>query len=254
MIKPILEGQKILVCRPEPSASELCEVLNSVGAETCALPCIEIQALNIDAQTKSIIYELDQYEKVVVVSQHAANLLVAIVDEVWPQVPAQQKWFGIGRKTTQILQEAGFDVATQEKDFSSEALLEAPELTRVKGQKILIAKGKEGRSKLEQGLRDRGAKVHTIELYQRVTPEYSRQHLENSIIDFNAGSIITLSAETLDNFHAMAKSIHAVPANTRLIVPSERVAKHARSLGYQKVQVSEQLKPIDIIRALARPA
>jgi len=254
MIKPILEGHKVLVCRPEPSASELCQVLNSVGATTCAFPCIEIQTINIEAQSKSIIYELDQYEKVVVVSQHAAKLLVALVDEVWPQIPAHQKWFGIGRKTTQILQEAGFDVVSHEKDFSSEALLETPELTQVKGQKILIAKGKEGRSKLEQGLRDRGSRVQTIELYQRINPEYSKQQIEKSIIDFNASSIITLSAETLDNFHAMAKSVNAVPENTRLLVPSQRVAKHARSLGYKKVQFSEQLKPIDIIRALARPA
>lgn len=254
MIKAILEGHKVLVCRPEPSASELCKVLESVGAKTCSLPCIEVQMLALDPQTKNIIYELDQYEKVVVVSQHAAIQLTHYVDELWPQAPAKQKWFGIGRKTTQLLAEADLNVTAPDQDFSSEGLLETPELRGVKGKKILIAKGKEGRSKLEQGLRDRGAKVTTIELYQRVAPEYPKQVLHESIVDFGATSIITLSAETLDNFHHFAKSLNAVPSETRLIVPSERVAKHAQSLGYKNPQVSEQLRPIDMIKALARPA
>ena len=254
MIKAILEGHKVLVCRPEPSASELCTVLESVGAETCSLPCIEVQMLALDPQTKTIIYELDQYEKVVVVSQHAAAQLIGHIDELWPQAPAKQKWFGIGRKTTQLLAEADLDASEPDKDFSSEGLLENSDLKDVKGQKILIAKGKEGRSKLEQGLRDRGAKVTTIELYQRVAPEYSKKVLQESIVNFGASSIITLSAETLDNFHHFAKSLNAVPNETRLIVPSERVAKHAQSLGYKTAQVSEQLRPIDIIKALARPA
>lgn len=254
MIKPILEGQKVLVCRPEPSATELCKVLGSVGAQTCSLPCIEVQAIENKQTVKNTILELDQYEKVVVVSQHAATQLIALVDEYWPQPPAMQHWFGIGRKTTQLLVEAGLDVAKPDRDYSSEGLLEISQLTEVKGQKILIAKGKEGRSKLEQGLRDRGAKVQTIELYQRVAPVYTEQELQHSLIDFAPNSIVTLSAETLDNLHLFATSVGAEQKNTRLIVPSERVAKHARSLGYKKVQISEQLRPIDIIKALARPA
>ncbi|KZY82283.1 hypothetical protein A3742_18490, partial [Oleiphilus sp. HI0071] len=229
MIKAILEGHKVLVCRPEPSASELCKVLESVGAETYSLPCIEVRTLALTPQVKNIIYALDQYEKVVVVSQHAATQLIHYVDELWPQAPADQKWFGIGRKTTQLLAEADLSVSIPDQDYSSEGLLDTPELNHVKGQKILIAKGKEGRSKLEQGLRDRGAKVTTIELYERVTPEYSDQTLQESISDFGATSIVTLSAETLDNLHSLAKSISATPTGTRLIVPSERVAKHAQS-------------------------
>lgn len=253
MIKAVLEDQRVLVCRPEPSASELCKVLDSVGAQTRSLPCIEVQTIAIDPQSKRIIYDLDQYEKVVVVSQHAAKQLIALVDELWPQAPAKQKWFGIGRKTTQLLAEAGLDVSKPDQDFSSEGLLETPELLKVKSQKILIAKGKEGRSKLEQGLRNRGAKVTTIELYQRVAPKYSEAELQASIVDFGATSIVALSVETLDNFHRFATSLNAMPNQTRLIVPSERVAKHAETLGYQKVQVSEQLRPIDLIKALARP-
>lgn len=252
MIKPLLEGRRVLVCRPEPSATELATVLESVGAKVKRLPCIEIQRSEVSGEQKQHIYDLDQYEKVVVVSQFSAQAIAEEVDALWPQHPTNQTWFGIGRKTSQCLEEAGFKTYNPNADLSSEALLSEPKLKQVKGEKILLVKGHGGRSKLEQGLRDRGAKVHTIELYKRVKPSYSEAILNDAINDFQADSIITLSAETLDNFHGFAKSVSTTPKHAVLVVPSSRVAKHATSLGYLNVRVAEQLKPINLIKCLAR--
>lgn len=252
MIKPLLEGRRILICRPEPSAAELASVLESVGASVKRLPCIEIQRSEINREQKQHIFDLDQYKKIVVVSQFAAQAIAEEVDALWPQPPTNQTWFGIGRKTSQCLEAARLNTHKPQGDLSSEALLLEPDLKQVKGEKILIAKGHGGRSKLEQGLRDRGAKIHTIELYERIKPSYSESTLNNAIIDFQADSIIALSAETLDNFHSFAQSVSATPKQAILIVPSARVAHHAKSLGYLNVRVAEQLKPIDLIKCLAR--
>jgi len=50
-IKPILAHSKVLVCRPEPAASELASVLRSVGANAKTLPCIAIEPTAVTPET-----------------------------------------------------------------------------------------------------------------------------------------------------------------------------------------------------------
>lgn len=255
MIKPILEGRRILICRPEPSASELSKVLSSVGAECVSFPTIDINFIEPSAEDRQHILNLDQYSKVIVVSQFAAQGMVELIDTYWPQAPSNQHWFGIGRKTTQVLSEYGLNVHDSERDLSSEDLLQEPALENVKGEGILIVKGKAGRSKLEQGLRDRGAKIHQIELYERRLPNYSKEQVHSALVEFQADSIIALSNDTLENLAELCTQ-HGLALSSiqhrHLLVPSERVAHFASALGYTKTLISTQLKPINIIQTLAK--
>jgi len=252
MINNLLEGKRVLVCRPEPSASELSAVLSSVGATVQTLPTIEVEPLEVNDKQRSYLFDLDQYEKVIVVSQHAAHRICELIDEIWPQPPYPQRWFGIGRKTSEVLQQNSLDVMAPESDMSSEALLETPELQEVKGQKILIAKGRGGRSKLEQGLRDRGAKVQCIDLYQRKQPNYSDQELTSAFKNFQPDAIICLSTESLDNLHALTARVEHSLLNCLLVLPSERTKRHAKTLGYLNSRISDGLRPIDLIKTLTR--
>ncbi|KZZ60073.1 hypothetical protein A3762_03620 [Oleiphilus sp. HI0125] len=250
MIQQVLKGRKILVCRPEPSATELCTVLNSVGASSIALPCIQILPIEPSQTSKQYIFNLDQYGKVIVVSQFAAHRVLSLVDELWPQMPAEQTWYGIGRKTTSVLAESEAQLYDAQQDLNSEGLLDIPDLQNVKGERILVVKGKDGRSKLEQGLRARGAQIDHLDLYERLKPEYSDEQLQNALNDFVPDSIITLSLETLDNLHAYSQQTNYSAYNAKLVVPSQRVASHAQRLGFKEIAVSEQLKPINLIQAL----
>lgn len=252
MIKAVLEGRKVLVCRPEPAASELCQVLESVGAEAIALPTIEIKAISPSPEERAFIFDLDQFEKVIVVSQFAAQEVTQLVDELWPQAPDTQVWFGIGRKTSSVLTDANLNVHAPDKDLSSEALLETPQMQDVKAQKVLIVKGRGGRSKLEQGLRDRGAKVCCIELYERLQPEYTNAALNQALSAFKPTAVIALSSETLDNLHHYIQRVSGDLNRLTFVVPSERVAQHAKTLGFTKTVISEQLRPIDLIKSLAK--
>jgi len=252
MIKPVLANRRVLVCRPEKAANELCTVLESVGAEAKPLPTIAIKAIEPTPEERSLIFDLDQFEKVIVVSQFAAEQITSLVDELWPQAPNNQTWFAIGRKTSSVLSASDLNVHAPEMDLNSEALLEVPQLQDVKAQKILIVKGRGGRSKLEQGLRDRGAKVSCIALYERLKPEYTASELTSALISFDPSAVVALSNETLDNLHSYAIQVSATLAPLTFIVPSERVALHAKALGYSKTVITEQLRPIDLIKSLAK--
>lgn len=252
MISAVLQGARILVCRPEPAASELVQVLESVGAVTYTFSTIAIKPIALTAENQQKIYDLDQYKKVLVVSQHAAKLGLQQIEMRWPQFPVQQKWFGIGRKSTDILLDAGLDVHPASHEWTSETLLNLTPLRNVQGERILVLKGEGGRSVLEQGLRDRGALIDTLSLYTRALPAYSKDSVSEVCDVFNANCMIALSAETLDNFKSLVSTNASVLSNVLLIVSSERVAEHANSIGFCNPVVSEGLKPIDIVRCIAK--
>lgn len=252
MIQKLLPDSRVLICRPEPSASELSKVLESVGAECEILPMLIIQPLEISAEARQKIMNLDQYDHVIVVSQHAAILGLSIIDEYWPQFPLQQNWFAIGRKTANSLKPAGVNLVEPNADLNSEALLSNKLLTKVSGAKVLILKGRAGRDTIENALNKRGATVDTISLYERICPEYSSQALEASLIKFNPNYIVALSGETLTNLIKLSKGLKAELQSKAFILSSERVANIARDEGYTLTYIAHNLMPMDIIRCIAK--
>ena len=252
MIQQLLPDTRVLICRPEPSASELSKVLESVGARCEVLPTLMIHPLEITAEARQQMMDLDQYDHVIVVSQHAATLGLSIIDEYWPQFPIKQNWFAIGRKTANSLKPAGVKLIAPNEDLTSETLLNTKLLAKVSGAKVLILKGKEGRNIIESELNKRGAAVDTISLYERVCPEYSSVALETSLIKFNPSYIVALSGETLSNLIQLSKSVKAELQNKALILSSERVANIAQDQGYKLTYIANNLMPMDIIRCIAK--
>jgi uroporphyrinogen-III synthase len=211
-----------------------------------------IQPLDISAQARQKIMNLDQYDHVIVVSQHAAILGLSIIDEYWPQFPLQQNWFAIGRKTAHSLKPVGLTLIEPNADLNSEALLSHALLAKVSGAKILILKGKAGRDTLELALNKRGATVDVISLYERVCPDYSLDVLEASLIKFNPSYIVALSGETLTNLIQLSKALKAELQSKAFILSSERVANIAQDQGYKSTYIAHNLMPMDIIRCIAK--
>jgi len=252
MIQQLLPDTHVLICRPEPSASELSKVLESVGARCEVLPTLMIHPLVVTAEARQKIMDLDHYDHVIVVSQHAASLGLSIIDEYWPQFPTQQNWFAIGRKTANSLKPAGLNLIEPNEDLNSEALLNTKLLAKVNGAKILILKGKEGRNTIESELSKRGAAVDTISLYERVCPEYSSTELEASLLEFNPSYIVALSGETLYNLVQLSKKVNVDLKKKAFILSSERVANIAREQGFKLTYIANNLMPMDIIRCIAK--
>jgi len=252
MIQKLLPDTRVLICRPEPSASELSKVLESVGSTCVVMPTLKIRPLEITPEARQKIMNIDQYDHVIVVSQHAASLGLTIIDEYWPQFPIQQNWFAIGRKTANCLKPADLKLIEPNEDLNSEALLDTKLLAEVGGQKVLILKGKDGRNTIESALNKRGATVDTISLYERICPEYSVAELEASLLEFNPSYIVALSGETLSNLIEMSKSVKVELQKKAFILSSERVANIARDQGFKLTYIANNLMPMDIIRCIAK--
>lgn len=249
---PPLAGRRILVCRPEPEASRLARCFGDAGAEAIALPLLERQPLPETPAQRHIIQNLDQFHHVVAVSPYATELLLALIDTWWPQLPEGLNWYGVGSGTAKVMAKAGLSPQWPPQGVSSEDLLQLPALNSIRGERVLIARGESGRELLRETLISRGAEVTIMPIYRRRLPEYSTEQLHYSLVNFAPDAIIALSAETLNNFIALNENIDHNQKQRLLVLPVQRVAELAINAGYTNVCVPDSLTDPAVVAAVAR--
>lgn len=215
---------RVLVTRPQPDNARLCDALLAAGYEPVALPLAVIESLPPDAAARRAIEDLDQFDVAICTSTHAARYGYAAVDRIWPQLPLAPIWLAVGAHTRATLDAHGI-AAISPQPATSEGLLDLPVLADVADKRCLIMKGQGGRDLLARVLRERGARVEHLELYRR-----QPLALDPLPASMEAGFAVVTSAELLAAFEPVAPPLRQ--PRLRLIVPSERVARLARRMGY----------------------
>ncbi|MEX0605088.1 MAG: uroporphyrinogen-III synthase [Marinobacter sp.] len=236
-----LAGRRILVCRPKPESHRLSEYLRQAGAVVKEFPLLERQRLEETPAQRTLIQNLDQFAHVIAVSPFAAQLLLERLDIWWPQPPVGIKWYGVGAATAETLTSGGIKSQAPATGFTSEHLLELPDLATLAGERILLARGEQGRELLRDTLTQRGADVTELALYRRDCPTYSNAQREDALGTFSPEVIITLSGETLNNLVALSQNTNHNLKQQLLVVPAERVAQQARNAGFKWISLPAAL-------------
>jgi len=245
-----LAGRRILICRPQPEADRLALAFRAAGAQTECLPLIDRAPLALSAEHQTHIQNLDLFQHIVAVSPYAARQLLEQVDAWWPQLPEGTHWYGVGAGTAAELSRYGITACKPAQGWTSEALLALPSLQNLENQRVLLVRGSEGRDLLRNTLRQRGARITVLPLYQRFCPQYSAAQLAQTLDDFNPDAVITLSGETLKNLVALcAKNDHNLYRKL-LIVPVERVAEQAQAAGFMNPHVPAGLTDNNIVASV----
>ncbi|AMO54681.1 uroporphyrinogen-III synthase [Endozoicomonas montiporae] len=224
---------RALVTRPNPQGNRLAEHIQQQGGETLVLPMLEIRPLAETQAMRERVLQLDRYQKIIAISKHAAQYGLELIENYWPQLPVGQQWFAIGNTTRQTL--ARFDVSASCSDQGndSESLLALDEFSSPEGQSILLIKGSGGRDFLEKALQQKGAQVDTLEVYQRLCPDYQPNQVRQQLSDHGINVILAGSGETIRNLcqHLPMSLLE----HYRLVIPGQRVARQAKKLGFRQV-------------------
>ena len=154
---------------------------------------------------------------------------------IWPHLPTfskaeSAKFAAVGQATAAALEQHGHpaDIVPTEH-FDSEGLLAMPELEAVAGKRILIIRGQNGREKLVESLRSRGAKVDYAEVYSRLATKQALT-FEADNIDV----IVITSSEALVTLQQIAMDTDKPWLfDKQLLVLHERIAMRARELGFK---------------------
>ncbi|MBL4828167.1 MAG: uroporphyrinogen-III synthase [Spongiibacteraceae bacterium] len=256
-----LTGLKVIVTRPEGQADKLVSAIEKAGGIAYHYPVLTIKPLDSDKEPeqvqacKQLIMDLDNFQQVIFVSTNAVRFGMQWINNYWPQLPVAINWHAIGASTARELASAGVELSistgsTDSTAMNSEALLQHSALQQLKGDKILIVRGVQGREFLKEQLTQRGARVSYAECYRRGLPDHTSQTL-NALLRKSIDVICINSAESLDNLSLLAGEKQQLSLqHHRVLVPSQRVKALATQRGFKQVYLSENASDEAMIRGL----
>jgi uroporphyrinogen III methyltransferase/synthase len=153
-----LHGKTVAVTRAREQASPLAARLRELGADVIEAPAIRTGSLPTE------LPELSGYDLLVVSSPNGARELFARLRDARDLAGLRVAAMGPG--TARALKEQGIEADIVPERSVAEGMVEA--LAEVEVQRAVIVRGKEGRDVLPDALRERGAEVDVLALYETV--------------------------------------------------------------------------------------
>jgi len=243
-----VENYRILITRPEPENSVTCNTLSSIGLSPVSLPMLEIQALqgeDEEAKIRSQIFNIDEFHYVIFVSKNAARYAAEWLDTCWPMLPEKIHWIGIGQGTTNALIREGIP-ALSNPGHTSEALLDWLKPVKMSGQKVLIVRGVGGRTELGDKLKEKGAKISYLSLYERKKPEY---HAQTFFMLPDINLIWVTSGENLSNLSEYVSQYKPEWKALPILTPSLRVNQQAINMGWINASCADGADDNSLLKA-----
>lgn len=200
-----LTGKTILVTRPGEGASRMGEMLADLGACVRVAPMIRITEPGDWAPVDAAIRALDAYRWIIFTSANGPKFLakrlgrLGIASEA---IPANTSILAVGPATAASVEK--YLGRTPDKvavKYVAEGVVDLFEGEEMAGERVLLARAKEGRDAIPRALAETGALLDDVAVY-RTTP-LGREALREVWGELEAGKIDMLtftSSSALDGF------------------------------------------------------
>lgn len=214
----------ILITRPTGQETQLAHGCRQLGLTVSHIPCLAIQAL-ADAPLQSRLEE--DADIVLFTSQNAVLQAHSRIALPWPGFRVH----AIGQATAQTLATIGQSVELMPvSPYNSESYL--AQIEAMPAQRLLIIKGEGGRTHIAKHLHLRNWTVSSVDVYRRVLPTVSRQHVADVFTHPLPDVVSVGSNETLLNLMKLVEPYREVLLNIPLLVNSVRCRELAATLGF----------------------
>jgi uroporphyrinogen III methyltransferase/synthase len=259
-----LHGRRVVVTRARAQASGLAATLRELGAEVVELPAIRIEPRIESEEVRRAIESIGEYALICITSPNGANLLFDALaaggaaagpdaTETTAGLDARAlagaTVAAIGPGTRRALAKHGIAADVVPERFVAEALVEALAGIEVNGKRVLIARAAEARDVLPDALRERGAEVDVVSLYETV-----REHPGAEAIEAAQGAdyVTFTSSSTVTNLTAALGG--RFPAGARIVSIGPVTSDSARAAGLT-VDVEAERHDVDgLLAALLEDA
>jgi uroporphyrinogen-III synthase len=237
----------VVITRPIAQAKAFAQRVAALGREPIMFPLMEIEPLPDPGPLRTALADLTRYAMVAFVSPNAIDAAFGIVHE-WP---SQVALAVMGEGSRAALARHGLTSANA-NIFSprdpmrtdSETLLQALDLSALRGRRILIVRGETGRELLAEALQKAGAEVTQVAAYRRNVPllnDAGRGQL--AVLANSENDWVITSSESLRNLIEMAKQMIGDEAvakilHQNIIIPHARIEETARALGFRHITLT----------------
>jgi uroporphyrinogen III methyltransferase / synthase len=240
---PPLAGRNVAVTRARAQASGLARRMRALGAVVVEVPAIRIVPLEGPAP------DLQRFDTVCLTSPNGAELLfnrlrAAGLDA---RAFAGVRVAAIGPGTARVLEAHGIRADIVPEQFVAESLVQALADEPVK--RALIARAAEARDVLPDALRERGAEVEVVALYETVAEPVSAEQLSSLR---RADYVTFTSSSTVRNFFDAVGD--GLSERTRLVSIGPVTSATMRELGVEPHVEAEQHDIDGLVAALVRDA
>jgi uroporphyrinogen III methyltransferase/synthase len=250
-----LHGRTVVVTRARAQASGLAATLRELGAEVVELPAIRIEPRIDSEDVRRMTAAIRDYSLICLTSPNGVHLLFEALaragrDGAPAETPAAAPGRGtvtenahgeartaaanapgdaralaaaavaaIGPGTARALAERGIVADVVPERFVAESLVEALAGVEVEGRRVLVARAAEARDVLPDALRERGAEVDVVALYETVREQPDPAAVEAAqaadYVTFTSSSTVTNLTEALgDRFPAAARVVSIGPVTS----------------------------------------
>jgi uroporphyrinogen III methyltransferase / synthase len=222
-----LFGRSVVVTRARAQASALAARLALLGAEVVETPAIRIEALPVTGELRAAAEAIREYALVCLTSPNGAALLMDALAELGgdARALARATVAAIGPGTAAELQHRGIRADVVPERSVAEALVEALADIPLEGWRVLVARATEAREVLPDALRERGARVDVVSLYETVAEPLTDAQREASA---RADYVTFTSSSTVRNY---IESGGSVGDDARVVSIGPVTSATARELG-----------------------
>jgi uroporphyrinogen III methyltransferase/synthase len=242
-----LYGRRIVVTRARAQTSGLATTLRELGAEVVELPAIRIEPRIESDEVRGAIDSIESYALICLTSPNGARLLFEALQALGKDARALSgaTIAAIGSSTAHALAERGIVADIVPERFVAEALVEALAGIEVEGRRVLVARAAEARDVLPESLRERGAEVDDVALYETVReapgPEAVEAAQGADYVTFTSSSTVRNLIEALGE---------RFPRDARIVSIGPITSEAAREAGLT-VHVEAERHDVDgLIEAL----
>jgi uroporphyrinogen III methyltransferase/synthase len=226
-----LHGRRVAVTRARAQASGLARRLAGLGAEVVETPAIRIEPRPVSGEVAQAAREIGSFALVCVTSPNGGSLLLDAVEAVGGDARsfAGVEVAAIGPGTAGELARRGIRADVVAEVSTAEGLLDAVAAVDVAGERVLIARAAEARGALPDGLRERGADVVVVPLYDTVAEKLG----EAELAAVERADYVTFTSSSTVRFFMDAIGGQSFPNGARIISIGPITSATARELGLE---------------------
>ncbi|WP_462115507.1 uroporphyrinogen-III synthase [Lysobacter xanthus] len=239
----------VISLRPRGQHQRLRDVARHAGHRLVALSPLRI-VVHDDAAARAALSEALAADITVFTSPNAVAAARALAP-----LSTRGRAVAIGDGTARALRRAGVADVLAPTRMDSEGVLDLPLLAEVRGLRIGLVTAPGGRDRLAPSLVARGARVLRADVYAREACGLPRAGLRALRGADGSLALALTSGEALDLAVSQLEPADlARLRQSRVLAASDRLAEHARRLGFADVVRADGPRPAQLVAALNRPA
>jgi uroporphyrinogen-III synthase len=242
----------ILVTRPTHQAADFCERLHQAGAQCYRFPVIDIKPLELNTGQRELLATLAGVDIIVFISANAVTQAAAYLPQK-KHFPETLKLAAIGNATAQAMAARSLPIHIKpEHHFDSESFLALSELQQLDGKHIVLVKGQGGRTILAETLKQRGAQLTLVDIYQRCVANSPATALLKDWQERNIDIQTITSVESLQNLlDIVGVEGERFVKNTPMVVISDRIKDYALERQFNApILVAKQASDAAMVKAV----